>query len=271
MKPIERPFDKAILKPEEAARKFDLKLYAPSAELAGWIEHYWTLTWDLRGDAPFSQKVLSYPSINLTLENENGASHAEVYGVPRGTFTRTLTGYGECFSAKFRPGGFYPFWRESASRLTGRKLPLEEIFGASGEALAGLLSAVPASEARLAAMERWLLGFAPERDGSAELAGRIVQDAASDRSLLHVEAMASRHGMSVRTLQRLLGRYIGVSPKWILQRFRLQEAAERIRQEKLQDWAGLSMELGYYDQAHFTRDFKAVVGVPPETYVRGLG
>lgn len=271
MKPIERPLDKAILKPEAAARKFDLKLYAPSPALADWIEHYWTLAWDLRDDAPFSQQVLSYPSINLTLENENGASHAEVYGVPRGTFTRTLTGHGECFSVKFRPGGFFPFWRQSAARLTGRRIPLAEIFGEPGERLAGLLTAVPAAEARLAAMERWLLDLAPARDESAELAGRIVQNAASDRGLLHVEAMAGRHGMSVRTLQRLLGRYIGVSPKWILQRFRLQEAAERIRQEKLQDWAGLSMELGYYDQAHFTRDFKAVVGVPPEAYVRGLG
>ncbi|CAI6086284.1 DUF6597 domain-containing transcriptional factor [Cohnella sp. JJ-181] len=83
MKPIERPLDKAILKPEEAARHFNLRLYAPSAELADWVEHYWTLAWDLRGHAPFSQQVLSYPSINLTLENENGASHAEVYGVPR--------------------------------------------------------------------------------------------------------------------------------------------------------------------------------------------
>ncbi|CAI6086287.1 helix-turn-helix domain-containing protein [Cohnella sp. JJ-181] len=145
------------------------------------------------------------------------------------------------------------------------------MFGTAGEGLTGLLDAVPAAEARLAAMERYLLDLRPERDGSAELAARIVQDAASDRGLRHVEAMASRHGLSVRTLQRLLGRYIGVSPKRILQRFRLQEAAERIRQEKLQDWAGLSAELGYYDQAHFTRDFKAVVGVPPETYVRQLG
>ncbi|MDG0809320.1 helix-turn-helix domain-containing protein [Cohnella rhizosphaerae] len=263
MKPISRPLDKAILKPEEAARKFDLKLYAPSPALADWVEHYWTLAWDLRDDGPFSQQVLSYPSINLTLEKDNG--------VPRGTFTRTLTGFGECFSVKFRPGGFFPFWRQSAARLTGRRVPLGEMFGEPGETLADLLTAVPAAETRLAAMERWLLELAPVRDASAALAGRIVQDAASDRSLLHVEAMAERHAMSVRTLQRLFGRYIGVSPKWILQRFRLQEAAERMRQEKLQDWAGLSMELGYYDQAHFTRDFKAVVGVPPETYVRGLG
>lgn len=262
--------DKAILKPEEAARKFDLKLYAPTNALADWIEHYWTLTWDLRGHAPFSQKILSYPSINLTLENDNGAALADVYGVPSGTFTRTLTGYGECFSVKFKPGAFYPFWRESAARLTGRRIAVGELFGPAGEGLASLLADVPAAEARLAAMERFLLDLRPERDASAELAGRIVQAASTDRSLLHVEDMASRFGMSVRTLQRLFERYVGVSPKWVLQRFRLHEAAERIRQEGIQDWAELSLALGYYDQAHFTKDFKAVVGEPPETYVRKL-
>jgi len=270
MKPIERPLDKAILRPDEAARKFDLKLYEPSPALAAWVEHYWSLAWDLSGQAPHSQTVLSYPSINISLENDDDSSYAGVYGVPRSTFTRTLKGRGECFSVKFKPGGFYPFWRQSAARLTGRRITLAELFGPAGETPANLLSTVTSAEDRIAAMERFLLSLRPERDESAELAGRIVQTAASDRSLLHVEDMASRFGMSVRTLQRLLARYVGVSPKWLLQRFRLHEAAERIRQNQALDWAELSLELGYYDQAHFTRDFKAVIGKPPEAYVRGL-
>nr|WP_286672575.1 helix-turn-helix domain-containing protein [Cohnella hashimotonis] len=80
--------------------------------------------------------------------------------------------------------------------------------------------------------------------------------------------MANRHGLSVRSLQRLLDRYIGVSPKWILQRFRLQEAAERIRQGGAADWSALAADLGYYDQAHFIRDFKSVVGQTPDAYAR---
>lgn len=270
MKPIHRPLDKAILKPEEAARKFKLQLYEPSAELAVWVEHYWSLTWDLSGQAPFSQKVLSYPSINVTVEKDNGIPFAGVYGVPRSTYTRTLQGCGHCFSAKFRPGGFYPFWRHSAAQLTGRTVPGAELFGDAGRALDGLLSASSSDTERVAVMERLLLSLEPQRDESAELAGQIVRAAADERSLLHVEELAARFGMSVRTLQRLLSRYIGVSPKWVLQRFRLHEAAERIRHESAPDWAALSLELGYYDQAHFTRDFKAVVGESPEAYVRGL-
>ncbi|WP_332074609.1 AraC family transcriptional regulator [Paenibacillus sp. GYB004] len=37
------------------------------------------------------------------------------------------------------------------------------------------------------------------------------------------------------------------------------------------DWAQLSVDLGYYDQAHFIKDFKAVLGRSPEEYIRTMG
>jgi AraC-like DNA-binding protein len=72
--------------------------------------------------------------------------------------------------------------------------------------------------------------------------------------------------LSTRELQRRFSRYLGVGPKWVLQRYRLHEAAERIAAGGRGDWAGVAAELGYADQAHFIRDFRAVVGCPPGAY-----
>ena len=72
--------------------------------------------------------------------------------------------------------------------------------------------------------------------------------------------------MSARTLQRLFRRYVGVGPKWVLQRYRLHEAAERIADGYDGDWAALALDLGYFDQAHFIKDFKALVGCSPAEY-----
>ena len=80
--------------------------------------------------------------------------------------------------------------------------------------------------------------------------------------------MAARHGVSVRTLQRLFRRWVGVSPKWVLQRFLLQEAAERVDEAGAEDAAATAVELGYYDQAHFINDFRAAVGRSPRRYAR---
>ena len=75
-----------------------------------------------------------------------------------------------------------------------------------------------------------------------------------------------RFGLSARSLQRLFRRYVGVGPKWVLQRYRLHEAAERIADGEGGDWAAFALELGYFDQAHFIKDFKALVGCSPAEY-----
>jgi AraC-like DNA-binding protein len=51
---------------------------------------------------------------------------------------------------------------------------------------------------------------------------------AADRRITKVEDVACRFNLSIRTLQRMFHRYVGVSPKWLIRRYRLREAAERL-------------------------------------------
>jgi AraC-like DNA-binding protein len=67
-------------------------------------------------------------------------------------------------------------------------------------------------------------------------------------------------------VQRLFADYVGVSPKWVMRRARLHEAASRADLGKVVDWAELAVDLGYADQAHLTRDFTDTIGVPPGRY-----
>jgi AraC-like DNA-binding protein len=83
-----------------------------------------------------------------------------------------------------------------------------------------------------------------------------------------VDAVAAAAGLSVRTLQRLFAEHVGVSPKTVIRRYRIYEAAERARAGERVDWATLAPELGYSDQAHLVRDFTAAFGMPPERYAR---
>ncbi len=79
--------------------------------------------------------------------------------------------------------------------------------------------------------ERWLLDRVPEPDDEALLVNRIVSEVEGDRDLLRVEQLADRCGIGIRRLQRLVGSHIGFSPKWLIQRYRLQEAAAALRSE----------------------------------------
>ena len=233
----------------------------PSQDLADFVEHYWWVRWDV--PEPYVSEVLSYPSVHVVYEGDE----ARVVGVVRGRFTRRLEGQGEVFGIKFHPGMFRAFSAEPAFRLTNRTRPLGGELGTSGRALTSRLKQASAASERVSLAEAALRETEPERSPNALLARDIVTRVRRDPALQSVASVASAAGMSERALQRLLREYVGVSPKWVVRRFRLQEAAERLVAGDA-TVAAVAAALGYFDQAHFVRDFKGVVGRTPIDYVR---
>jgi AraC-like DNA-binding protein len=119
--------------------------------------------------------------------------------------------------------------------------------------------------------DRFLLERLPSPDPRLEAVTTIVGTIASTPAITRVEEVADRFGYTVRALQRLFGRFVGVSPKWVIKRYRLHEAVERMDAGKPVRWPRLALDLGYFDQAHFIKEFKALVGRSPGEYVRGGG
>jgi AraC-like DNA-binding protein len=90
---------------------------------------------------------------------------------------------------------------------------------------------------------------------------------AASRELTRVEHVATACGLSTRSLQRLFRRWVGVGPKWVLARHRLWDAAAAIDTGGADDLADLAARLGWFDQAHFSRDFRSTVGCTPSEYL----
>ena len=108
----------------------------------------------------------------------------------------------------------------------------------------------------------------PERDENVDLINRIVDQIIADRTIIKVDALVDRFNLGKRTLQRIFSQYVGVSPKWVIRRYRIYEAAGRAAEGVDVNWADLAADLGYSDQAHLTREFTAAVGLPPAAYAR---
>jgi len=256
-------------------RRFRVERAAPPPELAPFVGFFWVLRWDLRGRAPHRQRLLTTPCVHMTFTRylTAGATRARVVGVVRGEFAEELADDGHVVGAGFRPGGFRPFLGAGVpvSAFTGRFAGVDEVFGREGTALAREIFAARGPEEGLGLLTEFLAGRRPERDPSAELAAAIVARIAARPGPLRVGELADDAGLSVRGLQRLFHEYVGVGPKWVIRRYRMQEAHERAASGADVDWAELAAELGYADQAHFTRDFSAAVGVPPARYAREAG
>ena len=239
--------------------------YHASPDLEPYVEHYWSVQWDLRGLAPERVETLPHPSVHMIVERPSGG---RIAGVARGKFSRILEGQGGVLAAKFRPGGFHPFAGGAVSAFTDRVVTLRDVFGARGDALEQAVLAEADDASRIVVVEDFLRECRPRPDENVARVAEIVYAAAKDRAIVKVDDLVERYGINQRTLQRLFAKYVGVSPKWVIQRYRLHEAAEQLASGAAVSQSALALELGYTDQAHFAHDFKTVVGTSPAAYAR---
>ncbi|CAG7654698.1 helix-turn-helix domain-containing protein [Paenibacillus allorhizosphaerae] len=258
----ERNPNMGILHYDTGKTKFSLTRYLPSDYLRFFVQHYWLVDWDLRGQAPYAQEVLQHPGVNVVFER----GHSRICGIESKKSAHVLEEKGQIVGVLFRPGAFHCYFQEPMSALTDRIAPISDCFAIDSSAFEQQLFALEDREQRIGLVESLLRQNMPERDETVELLNNVIDKIIHDRSMTKVEQLVDRFGVPKRTLQRLFHEYVGVSPKWVIQRYRMHEAGELL--ENGMDMAQLALELGYSDQAHFSKDFKAAVGKSPMQYVR---
>ncbi|MEP7120422.1 MAG: helix-turn-helix domain-containing protein [Byssovorax sp.] len=251
-----------LLNPAAGLKRFELHRHPPAADLAGLVDWHWIVRWTLT--EPFEQEVLPHPCVNLSIEPKGSAVH----GIGTRREVARLEGTGRVVATKFKPGGFFPFARVPMRDLVDRVAPIGEAFGDAGEALERVVLDQPDDAVAAGAIEDLLRAHRLADDPALGEAMILAARAQQDREIHRAEDLAQIAGVSVRTLHRLFERYIGVGPKWVIQRSRVQEAAERVASGAAVVWAELALELGYHDQAHLIHDFKAQIGFPPAVYAK---
>ena len=266
--PTDAPVDKprGVLRPSFTHDQFKHHRQSPSAPLADLVEHYWHVCWDLRGQQPQQQATLPHPNAHLVVEQ----GQARVYGVQNGRFVRQLQGLDQVFGIKFKAGGFYPFYGHPVADLRNRSLDVTACFGPTGIDLTRQVLVATDFASMCAAAECFLLHHLPPSDPQVARVSGLLGRIAQDTAIVSVEDVLTLCGLNKRGLQRLFQKYVGASPKWVIQRYRLHEAVARVQAGAPMNWAVLALDLGYFDQAHFVRDFRQLVGVAPGEYEKSL-
>lgn len=271
--------DGALIEPITDSGPIRLRRYLPSEDLAGLVRHFWFVSWEFPAGQSYLQPVLPLPAVNAVVEDDG----AWVYGVWSRRYDKWLSGRGNAWGVLFLPTGFASFWPHSIHALRDRRVAFGEVFApavASGigldcgpsrarggatieaDALVSGLHAARSDTDGVALLERYLL---PRASLAAEHSEVQAWVASIERNptLIRVEQLAELHGVNVRTLQRAMRRYVGLGPKQLIRRYRLLEAASRLASGEPCNQANLALTLGYADQAHFARDFRAVIGNSP--------
>ncbi len=256
----------AVLRPSAAEQRIDLGRIEPGADLAELVDYFWWVRWDT--ERPHEQEVVPRPVVHLSAEVVAGEPRLLVHGVHPRMFRRRLEGAGHTVAAGFRPAGFHPFLRADVGTLEGREVPVADLLGVDDRPVAEVALACDRPEDGAAVLAAWLRSLEPEDDPRVEDLARLVERAEEDTDLVRAEQLAEIAGVSLRTLQRRFHAYVGIGPKWVVQRFRLLDVTSAAHSDADVDWAALAARLGYADQSHLIRAFTQLVGHPPAAYAR---
>lgn len=244
--------------------------YAPEPGLSHIIRHYWIPVWSFPDGVVSHQKVLQYPGTLLVIAPE----YAIAKGPEPALSHKSLSGTSWAFGVLFQAAAGYRLHGAGLPGLVGREVPLVDVvpsFEATITMVRAEMSAAPSSAAVHARCIELVTGALRSITGPLDPEDKLINSIAdhveTTPSLTRVDKLAAHAGLDERALQRLTRKRLGLSPKWLIQRRRLQEAGVRLAAGDC-SVSDLATELGYADQAHFTRDFSRVVGMTPGTYLR---
>lgn len=242
------------------------RIPAPAA-LADRIRWFWIPEWDLAPGRTSRQEVLPFPALNLVIEPDG----ARLYGPATRRSFRDLTGTGWAVGLLLRPAAV-PFLcpdpgalkdADAGLDVPGLRIPVTEAMAAANDDGGAARRA-----AAVAAASGWAEATLPEPPPESLLANRFEELIEANPSLTRVDQAADLLGVSVRTLQRIARKHVGLPPLAMIRRYRLQEAAERLRTDPGLGIADVAAELGYADHAHLTDVFREVLGFTPSGYRR---
>ncbi|WP_332308195.1 helix-turn-helix domain-containing protein [Salinispora pacifica] len=240
------------------------RLPAPDsvAQLVRW---FWIPEWCLPAGQTSRQQLIAFPACNLVVE----PAVVGLAGPTTGSSYRELTGTGWAVGALLRPAAV-PHFATAPAVLRDRYqlLDLPVLRERVGRAM--LEPDDPPARHRQAvdAFATWLSDTVPPPPHEALLANRMADVIDADPTVRTVEDVARHLRLSARSVQRLAARFIGLPPAAMIRRRRLQEAAQRLRDDPETTLADVAADLGYSDHAHLANEFRSVLGLTPGAYRR---
>ena len=170
----------------------------------------------------------------------------------------------------FRPGGGAMFFRERMDRLANDSVDLENLAGNSALLLRERLLEADGPRRRLALLMQWLVENASPAASSNPI-GHALVVLDSDPRISALTAAARDLGWSPRQLGERFRQQVGITPKRYLRLRRFHQVVATTEARERVDWAGVSLDCGYHDQAHMAHEFREFAGLSPAAFTRQRG
>lgn len=256
------------------------KVFFPSGRLSSYVQYYWTCTHDS------DVMEVMYPTgcLELCIDITNGDTvrhrgdrsmavpRVEVLGhwtIP----TRAAIKKGNtCLITRFYPYAGFLFFPNQASEFTNASVDLNDIFSGETAAFYQRLMEQPLLEQKVKLLEAFLANRLARSRRAQEKIGlmeALCHSISRSSDSFNMQRLSAEFGFSERYIQKLFLNYVGITPQSFFSVQRFNKSLELVREASM-SLTTIAYECGYYDQAHFIKEFKAYTGMPPSQLTGNL-
>ncbi len=168
----------------------------------------------------------------------------------------------------FKPGGAYPFFHFPISELNDRVIELDLIWGDRAQQIRERVLQAESISEKLHTMEGILLELLIPEVLGVEIVKYAAEQLVRAEDFPSIRNLSETIGVSQKHLISQFKKLVGVSPKMLARILRFRQALSALDPRKPVNWAEIAAQCGYYDQAHFNKDFRAFTGVNPTAYLQ---
>jgi len=253
------------------------QVYTPIPELQSFVKCFWTLE-DGGIEKPVKQRVLPDGCMEMIFHYgdlyqqyfEDGSSIIQPRSFVFGQITTYIeiapTGITGLVAARFLPDGLTPFLEIPVSSLENKAVDISNVFGKKGKLLEQKVIAAASNAERIKLIESFLLSRLVDPQTINAIAKNCLDIIFQSQGQLAMVELAGKLKINRRSMERKFLLSIGMSPKQLSKVVRLQAALKMLEQRNFSSLTSLAYENGYYDQAHFIKDFKEFTGMSPKLF-----
>jgi AraC-like DNA-binding protein len=252
--------------------------YQPHPLLAKHIQCYWVLENDRKPGEQSPQRIFPDGRMELIFHfgdavqrrtNGNGFEPqppATVSGQIKHFILLQPAGRLGVLGVRFHPAGTLPFLRVPMSELAEKVIALDSLWGHHGRLLADQIQSAPTHREKILSVEKYLLSrVAQWRDRDAT-AFAAIHEIYRANGAIKIDALMRKVKTPARQLERKFNEQVGISPKRFSRIVRFQNIFRIAAQNSASNLTELAHSAGYYDQAHFIREFREFSGLNPGEY-----
>lgn len=256
----------------------EYKTYLPQQNLEKQVKLYWSIE-SVENDARHERErifpdgcielIFNYSDRWKKYDNDTDFHVQEpcfIHGQLKTYFELEATGNIGVFSARMHPAGLQPFIDFDVDTFTGNTLTMTQVWGKDGKILEKNMLACNSNEERIEILETFLLSKRQELKIDNTPVEYCVDAMIKSVGSISIDELAENLSISKRQLERRFTAAVGISPKLFARITRFQNILQLIENKEFKSFTTVAYEGGFYDQAHFIKDFKDFTGLNPKQY-----